>query len=64
MPKRWDKDFLVILDGDNAGIRSKKAHMKDFWGFIDDKIFTLHDILNSKITTECLIDDIDKKDMW
>ena len=57
----WGKDFLVILDGDNAGIRSKKAYMKDFCGFIDDKIFTLHDIFNSKITTEYLINDIDKK---
>ena len=57
----WGKKFLVILDGDKGGDKSKKGYLKEFDKFLEDKIFTLKDILNQEIETEDLIGDADKK---
>jgi energy-coupling factor transporter ATP-binding protein EcfA2 len=57
----WGKKFLVILDGDKGGEKSKEQYLKEFDGFVDDKIFTLKDILGKEAKIEDLIKDIDKK---
>jgi len=57
----WGKKFLVILDGDKGGDKSKKGYLKEFDKFLEDKIFTLKDILNQEVETEDLIGDADKK---
>lgn len=57
----WGKKFLVILDGDKGGEKSKEGYLKEFDKFLKDKIFTLKDILNQEAETEDLIDHADKK---
>lgn len=57
----WGKKFLVILDGDKGGEKSKEGYLKEFDKFLKDKIFTLKDILNQGAETEDLIGDADKK---
>jgi predicted ATP-dependent endonuclease of OLD family len=57
----WGKRFLVIIDGDTAGENAKKAYIKEFGNFIDEKIFTLKDILGISGNTENIISDNDKK---
>lgn len=57
----WGKKFIVIVDGDKEGETAKKKYTEEFGGIIDGKIFTLYDILGTKVSTEALITDSDKK---
>lgn len=57
----WGKKFLLILDGDSAGVRAKNLYIKEFQEFLQDKIFTLNDIFGQSWTTEDLITDTDKE---
>lgn len=57
----WGKKFLLLLDGDNAGLKAKSAYTKEFQEFVKDKIFTLGDIFGHNWVTEDLIKDSDKE---
>lgn len=57
----WGKKFLLILDGDTGGEKSKEKYVKEFKGFVEDKIFTLKNILGQQLETEDLITEIDQK---
>lgn len=57
----WGKKFLLILDGDAGGEKSKEKYVKEFKGFVEDKIFTLKDIFGQQLETEDLIIEIDQK---
>ena len=57
----WGKNFLVVLDGDSGGGKSKKKYEDEFGDFIKNKIFTLKDILNLNDTSEALIAEDDKR---
>jgi energy-coupling factor transporter ATP-binding protein EcfA2 len=57
----WGKKFLVILDGDEPGIKAKNEYIKEFDEFIKTKILTLQDIFHQKYMTEDLIDSVDQK---
>ena len=59
----WGKNFLVILDGDEGGEKSKQSYLKEFDKFLADKIFTLKDILNKNMETEDLIGLADQKNI-
>jgi ABC-type lipoprotein export system ATPase subunit len=58
----WGKNFIVILDGDSPGIESKNQYTKEFSPFLDNKVFTFKDCLNSFGNFEDLFttDDIQK----
>jgi len=57
----WGKSFLVILDGDRGGKKSKESYLKEFGQLLADKIFTLEDIFNEACETEDLVGDADRK---
>lgn len=59
----WGKRFLIIFDGDRGGKKSKESYLKEFDKFLENKIFTLKDILNQEVETEDLIEDVDKKNI-
>ena len=42
----WGKDFIVLLDSDNAAIESKKRYIKKFGPLVENKLFSLSDINN------------------
>ncbi len=49
----WGKPFIVLLDGDNPGLKSQVKYKKDFGTIVDNKIFTLADIdANFNLATE------------
>lgn len=48
----WGSDFVVILDGDKPGIKAQEAYIKEFDGFVSDKIYTLKDVLGNDWETE------------
>jgi hypothetical protein len=57
----WGKDFIIILDGDKAGIEAKKEYIEEFGTLIEHRIYTLYDILNIQNPTETLIEENDKQ---
>lgn len=57
----WGSNFLVLLDGDSAGIKAKESYIKEFGSFIEDKIFTLKDLVAIEGPTEDLISEKDKE---
>ncbi len=57
----WGKEFLLILDGDKPGEDSKANYIKEFNGYVENKIFTLKDIFESAFKTEDLINEGDRK---
>lgn len=57
----WGQNFIVILDGDAGGIKSKNLYKKEFDPFLENKIFTLKDIFHKDYCLEDLITDEDKK---
>jgi predicted ATPase len=40
----WNRDFLILLDGDGPGESAKKRYIKEFGPIIQEKIITLKDI--------------------
>lgn len=56
----WGKNFIVLLDGDNAGERAKSRYINDIGLFIQDKIYTLKDISGKVQKLEDLIEISDK----
>jgi len=56
----WGKNFLVLLDGDD-GIKSKAKYIKEFGEWVSDKVFTLKDLFNQRITMEDLISPADQR---
>ena len=40
----WNRDFIILLDGDKAGIDAKKRYLKEFGTIVENKIITLLDI--------------------
>jgi predicted ATP-dependent endonuclease of OLD family len=40
----WNKDFIILLDSDKAGIREKERYIEQFGIYLEDKIFLLKDI--------------------
>lgn len=59
----WGSNFIIIIDGDKEGILAKETYIEEFGEFIEDKIFTLKDILNISGSTEKMIDSEDKKNI-
>lgn len=57
----WGQNFIVILDGDVGGIKSKNSYKKELNPFLDDKVYTLKDIFEFGYCLEDLITDEDKK---
>lgn len=57
----WGKEFLIIIDSDPAGEDAKSTYIEEFGNFIEDRIFTLNDILKISGTTEEIISNDDKK---
>lgn len=41
----WNKNFLVLLDGDKAGVRSKTEYIKQFGNPIKEKILLYNDLV-------------------
>ena len=60
----WGKGFTVILDGDTPGEKSKEKYIKEFGGYVKDKIFTLKDITRKSGETEDLLGKMDKKAIY
>lgn len=56
----WGKNFIVLLDGDNAGEKAKKRYIDEIGLFIQDKIYTLKDISGQAQKLEDLIESADK----
>lgn len=56
----WGIPFIVMLDGDLPGIKSKNAYIKEFEPFLDKRIFTLKDITGQNF---CLEDLFEKEDI-
>ena len=51
----WNRDFIILLDGDKAGEDAKKRYLKEFGPIVENKIITLLDIDKSfKYPTEDL----------
>jgi len=50
----WGKPFIVLLDGDVPGKQSKGKYIKEFGPYIENKIFTLFDILSK----ECIMEEL------
>jgi len=40
----WNKDFIILLDSDKAGLKEKERYIEKFGIFVEDKIFLLSDI--------------------
>lgn len=40
----WNRDFIILLDGDKAGEEAKKRYLKEFGPIVENKIITLLDI--------------------
>lgn len=57
----WGKNFIVIVDGDTAGENAKKTYIKELGTLIQERIFTLTDILGLSVATEKLISEVDQK---
>lgn len=57
----WGAKFLVVLDGDAAGIKSKASYCKEFVPFLNDKVFTLKDILSLSGPLEEFFNESDRK---
>jgi len=55
----WGSNFILILDGDKPGQKSKEDYEKEFGTFVDKKIFTYFDILNEESSTEDLFTETD-----
>lgn len=43
----WGRNFKILLDGDEAGIKAKKRYIKEFDNSLNEKIVTFIDIDNS-----------------
>lgn len=57
----WGKKFIVILDGDTPGQKSKEKYIKEFGEYVRDKIFTLKDIIGKPWETEDMLGVADQK---
>jgi energy-coupling factor transporter ATP-binding protein EcfA2 len=40
----WGRNFIVLLDSDEAGLKEKKRYVDKFGSIVRDKIFTLEDV--------------------
>jgi len=56
----WGMKFTVVIDGDKEGVDARKSYIDEFNEHIEDKIFTLKDILGTAGATEKLISEEDK----
>jgi predicted ATPase len=60
----WGSKFILILDGDEGGEESKKGtYLKEFGKILEDKVFTLNDILGKAVETEDLFSVSDKQNL-
>lgn len=59
----WGRNFAVLLDGDD-GIKSKDLYIKEFGVYVQDKIFTIKDILSKRFSTEQLIGIMDQRMLY
>jgi AAA15 family ATPase/GTPase len=57
----WGKSFVLVLDGDKPGQISQTNYVKEFSGYVENKIFTYKDLLGLEIETEDLIIPNDQK---
>ncbi|MEK7564348.1 MAG: AAA family ATPase [Patescibacteria group bacterium] len=57
----WGKSFLLVLDGDKPGQTSQANYVKDFTGYVENRIFTYKDLLGLEVETEELIIPNDQK---
>lgn len=57
----WGNTFLLLLDGDDQGIKSKDKYIDELGNIVADKIYTYKDILNKKIVTEDIFSEKDKE---
>jgi energy-coupling factor transporter ATP-binding protein EcfA2 len=57
----WGAKFIAVLDGDTPGNKSKQNYCKEFAPFLDDRVFTLKEVLGVNGALEELFSDIDKK---
>lgn len=60
----WGRRFIVLLDSDLGGKEAKKRYLSDFGKIIEDKVFTLADIVATfdNFTTENLISEQERLD--
>lgn len=59
----WGSNFVAILDGDSAGIKSQKEYLKEFSPFLENKIFTIKDILKVGYCLEDFFNESDIKNI-
>lgn len=59
----WGKNFIVMLDGDSGGEAAKKRYLKAFGPVIEDKIFTIKDILSMGEAIEKVFSDTDREEL-
>jgi hypothetical protein len=52
----WGRDFIILLDGDKAGEKSKKAYIEEFGDYVKPKILSYDDF--SKNIGKCAMEDI------
>ncbi|MBU2462922.1 MAG: hypothetical protein KJ844_02390, partial [Candidatus Edwardsbacteria bacterium] len=56
----WGKKFIVVLDSDVPGQKSKDKYIAEFGSYINNKIFTYKDILGIETDLEGLFDEQSK----
>lgn len=57
----WGHHFILILDGDDTGLKTESDYKKEFSGFVENKIFTLKEVFGVKMETEDLFSERDKE---
>lgn len=56
----WGKYFVVLLDGDD-GVKSKKRYIKEFGEYVENRIYTIRDVLNKPVAMEGLMGTMDQR---
>lgn len=57
----WGRNFVYLLDGDSPGETTKQKLVKEFGKDLDNRIYTLKDIVSVSGATEELFTAVDKK---
>ncbi len=57
----WGSNFVIILDGDRGGRKSKTNYVKEFESYVEDRIHTFDDALGIRGPIEDLVEESDKK---
>lgn len=57
----WGKNFIVLLDGDDPGEKSRERYKKEIGPAVDTRIFTLRDVSGKEWETEDLMGVMDQR---